>query len=73
MLLIRPAFWSALLPRFPVVFGRRCSQVVPTFCSQVWRLEKGTRQHQDFHAAHDRVAVGIAAVHARLPTPPSNC
>lgn len=30
MLLIRPAFWSAL-PPFSPVFGRNCSQAVPTF------------------------------------------
>lgn len=31
MVLIRPAFWSALPPSFSLMFGRYCSRVVPSF------------------------------------------
>jgi hypothetical protein len=54
MLLIRPAFWSAL-PLVPLVSGRYRSQLVPEF--------GGSNRHQalsDLHAAHDKMGVGIA-------------
>jgi hypothetical protein len=54
MLLIRPAFWSALSRVSPGVGALR-SQLVPEF--------GGSNRHQalsDLHAAHDKMGVGIA-------------
>ena len=67
MLLIRPAFWSALLPRFPRCLGASVPKLFPSLETRKTRNSVGTR------TAHDQIAVGIAGLHRAFADSSSSC